>query len=272
MITIRKLLTLKGNTRLRKIASILREAEAGMEISQSFVTEALTLIPEARAFVSEAEIERIRNASSLSEEGVRRSLNTIRYRILSSLGASPGDWDFLIPGSGENGTMRLDTAQRRVFPISVYLEDIRSPFNVGSIFRTSESFGVSRIYISPDTASPLHPRAARTARGCGIPWETAPLSVCGTEAQVFCLELGGECIDEFQFPERGMVIIGSEELGVSPEALALTGKRRVSIPLYGAKGSLNVSVAFGILMYAWARSLSAGPPPNGRGPFQSQAD
>jgi len=49
--------------------------------------------------------------------------------------------------------------------------------------------------------------------------------------------------------------VGSEELGVSPAALERCGAGRVSIPMAGAKGSLNAGVAFGILLYAWSRSL-----------------
>ncbi len=199
----------------------------------------------------------MRTSSSPGEEEIRRSLDAIRYRILAFCGATPGDWDFIIQkvdGEG-NSTPKLDSEKRIVFPLSVYLEDIRSPFNVGSIFRTAESFGVSRIYISPDTASPLHRRAVRTARGCEIPWEIRRISEISPDEGIFALELGGEDIDHFQFPAQGMVIVGSEELGVSPEALALAKNRKVSIPLYGAKGSLNVSVAFGILMHAWINQI-----------------
>jgi len=52
-----------------------------------------------------------------------------------------------------------------------------------------------------------------------------------------------------------MLIAGSEELGVSPRALAAADASlgRVSIPVYGAKASLNVSVAFGIALQAWTK-------------------
>ena len=51
--------------------------------------------------------------------------------------------------------------------------------------------------------------------------------------------------------QKGIVIIGSEELGVSPEALRRADGGCVSIPMTGLKASLNVGVAFGILMQAW---------------------
>jgi TrmH family RNA methyltransferase len=77
---------------------------------------------------------------------------------------------------------------------------------------------------------------------------------------VFALEIGGTPIDSFDFPPSGVVLVGSEELGLSPEALQLADRQcgRVSIPLGGAKRSLNVSVAFGILMHAWHRALTQG--------------
>ena len=58
------------------------------------------------------------------------------------------------------------------------------------------------------------------------------------------------------FPKERIVIIGSEELGVSPEVLKRADYGRVSIPMTGLKASLNVGVAFGILMQAWVQLLS----------------
>ena len=77
------------------------------------------------------------------------------------------------------------------------------------------------------------------------------------ECPVFALESGGTKLTEFDFPDKGIMIVGSEELGVSPESLAVADASlgRVSIPIYGAKGSLNASVAFGIAMQAWSEKL-----------------
>ncbi|MCF7953772.1 MAG: TrmH family RNA methyltransferase, partial [Spirochaetales bacterium] len=187
----------------------------------------------------------------------------------------------------------------QVFPLQVCIDRIRSPFNVGSVFRTAESFGVEKIMLLQGSASPEHPRAERSAMGCTeiIPWKFSDDAVSELTAEqfgsgrlvghdqfkhdqfkhdqfklsqsppgsplgifpVFALELGGTPVDEFVFPDHGIVIIGSEELGVSPELLSLAdeGLGRVSIPTCGNKGSLNVSVAFGILMQHWYSSLKA---------------
>jgi TrmH family RNA methyltransferase len=193
------------------------------------------------------------------ESGARLA-NRLRRGLEAYGGVSPADWDFLEPlglPAGSGG--------RRVFPgVRAYLEDLRSPFNVGSIFRTADAFGAQELYLSGFVPEPSHPRAQRSALGAiaMVSWRRAgleALEACraeeGPEA-VFALELRGQSIDGFDFPERGIAVLGSEELGVSPEALALCS-RRVSIPMLGAKGSLNVGVAFGVLMDAWRRSLMA---------------
>jgi TrmH family RNA methyltransferase len=54
------------------------------------------------------------------------------------------------------------------------------------------------------------------------------------------------------------MLVGCEELGLSPEALRLARAGRVSVPMAGAKRSLNVAVAFGIVMQAWFASLRHG--------------
>ncbi|QQO11316.1 TrmH family RNA methyltransferase [Breznakiella homolactica] len=191
--------------------------------------------------------------SELSRGELLRRLNGTRHILLAEIGKHPADWDFIDHGG------RLDQSQRRVFPgVAVYLEDIRSPFNVGAMFRTAESFGAETLLLSPLCADPGHPRAERTAMGCiaVLPWERVPLEEL--PGPVFALETGGTPLADFNFPLRGTAIVGSEELGVSPGALALADQSlgRVSIPVYGAKGSLNAGVAFGIVMQAWAFSLS----------------
>lgn len=197
----------------------------------------------------------IADSGALSPAELLRFINNLRHTILTHLGAAPAEWDFI-----DHTTGMLDAASRAVLPLRVYLEDIRSPYNVGSMFRTAEAFGAEHIYLSPQTPRPTHPRASKTARGCEkiVPWSVAPLRELARAPGVFALELGGTPLDEFVFPRQGTVLIGSEELGLSPEALALAdGKAgRVSIPMAGAKRSLNVSAAFAVLMRKWYAALA----------------
>lgn len=182
------------------------------------------------------------------------SINRIRNDLLNSQGILPADWDFFSPLG-----VSLASEARTIFKgMNIFLDDIRSPFNIGSILRSADAFGVENVFMSPFCASPLHPRALRTSMGTSeiISYKTLSVRELALEKNIFALELGGTSIEEFQFPKQGIAIIGSEELGVSPEALALCGDNKVSIPMYGAKASINVGVATGVLLHAWSLSLS----------------
>jgi TrmH family RNA methyltransferase len=293
MIPLSKLAKLPRHQRLRKIGKIFADAERrlvpnGQNTARSgavmpqpytlgYLADLTEMLLAEGGFADEETLRRaadtIRaadfpgNTGSGSEKsgGLLRALNAVRHLLLVETGRFPADWDF-IDHSG-----RLDPAARRIFPgMSVYLEDIRSPFNVGAMFRTAENFGVARLYLSPHCADPLHPRAERTAMGCAgiLDWERLPpekLSAfvhsgdtADTPRLLFALETGGTPLRDFVFPRAGVMIAGNEELGISPEALALADASlgRVSIPCYGAKASLNVSAAFAIAMQAWAEALA----------------
>jgi len=138
----------------------------------------------------------------------------------------------------------------------VYLEDLRSPFNVGSIFRTAEALGFEEVILSPECADPLHPRAQRSAMGTieRMPWRRVTLSTLATQleqTEIFALEVGGVPLDEFQFPQSGVMVLGSEELGISRQAMEYCTAGCVEIPLVGTKASLNVAIAFGIAGFSW---------------------
>jgi TrmH family RNA methyltransferase len=273
MFPLRKLAELPFPTRLRKSVRILQAAEQDLTSGRTAPANDLfalldwlgaepglppELRSDLRAWLEEA-------AGGGEPQALPRALNRARHALLRFLGTEPAEWDLLLPGSEE-----LDRSARRVFPIRVYLEELRSPFNVGAIFRTSEAFGVERILLSPGTPLPTHPRARKTARATvgSLPWETAGLSRLADDPAVFALELGGRPIEEFDFPASGTVLVGSEELGLSPQALRLADRSagRVTIPLAGAKRSLNVAVAFGILIEHWfsrLRRIEANRAPGG---------
>ena len=154
--------------------------------------------------------------------------------------------------------MKVDVSKRVIQDKVLILDRIRSPFNVGSIFRSADSFGIKKIILVEGTASPEHQRARRTSRGCieTVDWvfmseeETLEFLKNYDCSQIMALELGGSDINTFSFPSSGVAVLGSEELGVSPEILKCC-KSRVSIPMAGTKGSLNVSVAAGIFLQYW---------------------
>jgi TrmH family RNA methyltransferase len=206
--------------------------------------------------LSSAAVSEIRAAREGVPFDERRACNIARNHLLALIGTFPAEWDLIIaPHSAQNG--------RAFIPgVMAYAEDIRSPFNLGSIFRTAESFGAEKIFLSPFCCPCEHPRAARSAMGSidALPHERIPLEDLPLDTPVFVLETGGTPLDKFRFPRRGVLIVGSEELGASPQALRAATAGCVSIPLTGLKTSLNAGVAFGIAMNAWVNFLYGNQP------------
>jgi TrmH family RNA methyltransferase len=268
MIPISKLAKLSPRHRMRKAALVLGEverellgdrsgpAEKGYPLSTYLLalSKLLSEEKETGASVLAAATALCAACGTAFEAGVvLRAVDALRHALLLATGQAPADWDLIDPSTG-----LPDPRSRRVFPgIKVYLEDLRSPFNIGSVFRTADAFGVEELILSISCADPFHPRALRSAMGAIelLPWRRAPLESLEEDTPIFALELGGEPIDSFSFPEKGIAILGSEELGISREARDICDLGSVSIPMSGAKGSLNVAVAFGILMHAWTKSL-----------------
>ena len=259
MFTLQKLKSLPPKTRLRKLTLLLQQAEQELVHDRT---------PDIGLFISCGQLDDLPEAlregftalkaysqTPAALRSLRRSLWKLRHAILISLNSEPSEWDLLDP---DTGALEVRAA---VFPASVYIEDLRSPYNVGAVFRTAEAFGVEEILLSPDTPPPTHRRALRTARGCSelLPWKRSTLADLEGRDGVFALETGGIPLQEFPFPPRGTVLIGSEELGLSPDALCIAekGSGRVSIPMAGSKRSLNAAVAFGVLMWNWYAFLSS---------------
>ena len=275
-----KLFQLEGGQKRRKLAltygalerDIQGIAEKGTEYSftnmpRSEYIKQITRIllkdpklPESAA----AELKVLMSREPFELQDELRLCNCARNHLLKIIGTFPAEWDLVIaphPAATEaDGTVR----KRDFFPgVCVYAEDIRSPFNIGSIFRTAEAMGAEKVLISPHCIDPTQPRAIRSGMGCieTMGWEQLSLEEIRSKEEykdlpVFALETGGTDINDFVFPEKGICIIGSEELGVSPEALHCADYGRVTIPMKGLKASLNVGVAFGILMQKWIESIS----------------
>lgn len=140
-------------------------------------------------------------------------------------------------------------------PIFVILDNLRSAFNVGSIFRTADGVLVSKIYLCGITAHPPHPKLEKTALGVipFVPWEyreRAEEAISEMKAQgvrVVALETTeqSECIWDYRFPSPVCLVLGNEVTGLSPSVLSLADEV-IEIPLMGYKNSINVAVAFGI--------------------------
>lgn len=268
MIPPEKLFQLAAGQKRRKLALCFGELErdiAGIaepgtcynfpRMSRAEYTRALAAIVLQDPKLPDDAARQLRGLLAAEPFDERRVCNAARNALLAIIGTFPAEWDLVIAPHPQE---RVSVQERRFFPgVAVYAEDIRSPFNVGSIFRTAEAMGCERVYISPQCTDPAQSRALRSGMGCieTMGWTRCTLDDLPQDKPVFVLETGGTPLQDFVFPREGVVIIGSEELGVSPEALARATYGRVTIPMTGLKASLNVGVAFGILMQAWVSSL-----------------
>ena len=147
-------------------------------------------------------------------------------------------------------------------PISILVENVRSVYNVGSIFRTADSFGAQKIYLSGITAFPPREDLHKTALGAeqSVAWEYSenPIALAkkikskGNNLVLIEQTKKSKNIfnTEVDFPI--CFIVGNEVDGVSEE-LAELADIHLEIPMNGIKQSLNVSVATGIIGYELLR-------------------
>jgi 23S rRNA (guanosine2251-2'-O)-methyltransferase len=149
--------------------------------------------------------------------------------------------------------------------VVLILDNIRSVLNVGSIFRTADAFGISKIYLCGITPSPIdrfgrkRKDLHKTALGAeeSVSWEHGQSAYKVTEElkrqkfQVIALEQTPYSKDYKKIAvsrtDRVAIILGSETNGISEEVLKLSDEV-AEIPMLGKKESLNVSVSAGIFL------------------------
>ena len=145
-------------------------------------------------------------------------------------------------------------------PLVVVLDDVRSMYNVGSVFRTGDAFRIESLCLCGISATPPATEIHKTALGAedSVQWRHYDSAL---EAGAELKESGYEVLAVEQcenstklnafFPERGKkyaVVLGNEVKGVHQEVIdACDGC--LEIPQFGTKHSMNVSVTAGIIMY-----------------------
>ncbi len=144
-------------------------------------------------------------------------------------------------------------------PIVLVLDQLRSAFNVGNIFRLAEATRVREIITCGYTASPPHPKLASTARGCdelvrSRRMETAAEAIDWLHQEgytVYGVETvaGASNIWSFQPQFPAAFMFGNEALGLSDEALRLCDAF-VALPVFGKKNSINVGNCAAVTLYA----------------------
>jgi tRNA G18 (ribose-2'-O)-methylase SpoU len=148
-------------------------------------------------------------------------------------------------------------------PLIVMVDNIRSLYNVGSIFRTSDGAMIQKLILAGFTPYPPRKEIEKTALGStkSVPWEYTKHPVEAIQElkergyKICCLELTDKSIpyDEIKSSDFPLcLVIGNEIAGVTKEIIELCDLA-IEIPMYGIKQSLNVAVAYGIAVFELAK-------------------
>lgn len=160
-------------------------------------------------------------------------------------------------------TQQLETINR--LPIYGLLDNIRSLYNVGSIFRTADGVRASKLYLSGHTPYPPRNEIDKTALGAvqTVPWEyfknplDAVLTLKAQGVRICVLEHTDRSIPYYNLTTDNFplcLVVGNEITGVSKDIIA-QADIAIDIPMYGMKQSLNAAVAFGITVFDCVRIL-----------------
>lgn len=143
-------------------------------------------------------------------------------------------------------------------PVHVVLDNLRSAYNVGSIFRTSDAGAVEHIHLCGMSAHPPHKKLEKTALGAFeyVPWTYHERTTDALEelGQKDILRVAVEVtensvpVPDFEWPTPVAIVFGNEVTGINERVLRACDAA-VRIPMHGYKNSMNVATAFGIVLY-----------------------
>lgn len=150
-------------------------------------------------------------------------------------------------------------------PITIILPDIRSAMNVGAILRTADGINADHVYLTGYTATPEHPKVAKTSLGAedSVPWsyekdtEQLITKLKAQGYQIVGLELSDKAVEiwdaAFCYPLA--LVVGNEIHGI-PEDIQTLCDKVIYLPMLGTKESLNVATSTGIAAYEMLRRYS----------------
>lgn len=154
------------------------------------------------------------------------------------------------------------------YPLAVLADNVRSMYNIGSLFRVSDAFKVSEIILTGISGRPPHPEISKTALGAEetVSWRWEEDSVeCVRRMQqagwtVCVLEQTHNSIDLDDFTaepgKKYLLVVGNEVNGVDQRIVDMADIV-LEIPQYGTKHSLNVASSASIAIYSMVRKLEA---------------
>lgn len=237
------------------LRAVIEAIKAGKQIDRLLIKQGLQgelyheLMTEVKAnniVYQIVPVERIELVTRKNHQGVLAWLSVIEYQYITNL----------LPMIFEKGED----------PLIIALDGVSDVRNFGAIVRTADCLGAHAIIIPEKGSARVTADAVKTSAGA---LHTFP--VCREKSIVRAIEFlkesgvkvvcagerSGSLVSETNLTGPTVLILGSEDKGISRE-LALLADNQVAIPMIGKIGSLNVSVAAGIILYEMARQRKEG--------------
>ncbi len=136
--------------------------------------------------------------------------------------------------------------------VTIVLDNIQDPGNLGTLIRLADWFGVSQLICSPDSADLYNPKVVQSTMGSiarvNVQYiELEPWLKSLQNINIYAASLDGEDVSTMKKIDEGIIIIGNESKGISPGLMDLCHKK-ITIPKKGKAESLNAAVAAGIIL------------------------
>ncbi|RUO44284.1 RNA methyltransferase [Aliidiomarina taiwanensis] len=143
--------------------------------------------------------------------------------------------------------------------LTVALDGVRDPGNLGTIIRLCDWFGITQLMCSQDTVDCYNPKVVQATMGSlarvNVVYTDLPGYLTDTKLPIFGTFMDGGSVYQANLPAEGVLVMGNEANGIRPEVEALVTSR-ISIPRFGAlqaTESLNVATATAILLSEFKR-------------------
>lgn len=224
------------------------------EEHKAFLTEGTKMLEEALEFAYD-KIERIfavpdwlSEHSSLLDscQSLLQEISPREMEKISSLHTAPGVLLLM---------KQPDPAIHAYSGLTLVLDAIRDPGNLGTIIRSADWFGVKNIICGTGTADAYNPKVIQSSMGSIFRvhleyTDLLPVFEKHSEIPVVVSHLAGLDLPKVAWPKDAFLVIGNESKGVADE-IAEKASVKIKIPGYGHAESLNASIATAILLYAW---------------------
>ncbi|MBC7533874.1 MAG: RNA methyltransferase [Oligoflexus sp.] len=257
---LRKFLELNEGMALRFIVDCLQAVEMNWPFEDKRA-ESLAILIEVLDWSGAHRSEKVRALTSLPDrippDPSYHQYMTLVAPIERAFGRGVTDPEILARSSDR------EEALAEVLPLVLVVDNLRSAFNVGSIFRIAECFGIVHLYLCGYTATPEQEKLKKASMGTDSlqswSWEAHAKDLLEKLKKdgyrIIALETSdsAKSMQNFSFPKGPTALVfGNERFGIENNLLELCDNV-VEIPCQGRKNSLNVAVSLGVTCYEWRR-------------------